>query len=239
MKTNHTLICDNCQHENPLFKSTCTNCSHYLRATEVNIDLWKTTWNLFENPTLTIKNIIFAEHKNFVIFLLILFSIKINLINIILNSAFLNNSLISFNISNLLFGTIVVLLVTLLLIKIITIVFNARQKRTRYKDNLALSVYSFVPTILTIIVLLPIEYGIFGLNWFDYNPSPIILKETTAYIFLVIEAIMILWSFFLLGRSYFIQTNSTIKSIGSVFLVIGILFISLNLIFKIYFILST
>lgn len=239
MKSNHTLICDNCQHENPLFQSTCTNCSHYLRAAEVNIDLWKTTWNLFENPTSTIKNIIFSEHKNFVIFLLILFSLKINLINIVLNSAFLSNSIISFNISNLLLGTIVVLLTTLLLVKIITTVFNAPQKRTRFKDNLALLVYSFTPTILAILVLLPIEFGIFGFNWFDYNPSPIILKENTAYVFLVIEAIMILWSFFFLGKSYFIQTNSTIKSIGSVFVFISLLFISLNLIFRFYFSLST
>ena len=238
MKTIHTLICDNCQHENPLFKSTCTNCSHYLRAAEVNIDLWETTWDLFENPTSTIKNIIFAEHKNFVFFLLILFSVKMNLINIIINSALVNNTLISFNISNLLFGSIVFLLTTLLLIKIITLVFNAPQKRTRYKDNLALSIYSFVPTIISLIVLLPIEYGIFGLNWFDYNPSPIVLKETTAYVFLGIEAIMVLWSIFLLGRSYFIQTNSAIKSIGSVIVFISILFILLNIFFMYYFSLS-
>jgi len=239
MKTNHTLICDNCKHENPLFKSTCDNCSHYLRAAEVNLDLWKTIWSLFEKPTSTLRSIIFAEHKNYLVFLLVLFSIKINLINIVLNSAFLDNPFVKFSSSNLLFGSIFILVVTLILIKLITTTFNIGKKRTRFKDNLALTVYSFTPTVLAVIFLLPIEYAIFGINWFDYNPSPIIIKETTAYIFLIIELLMIVWSLFLLGRSFLIQTNSNAKAVASLVFLIAILFLSLNIIFSIYFSLLT
>ncbi len=229
MKTNHITTCDNCKTENPLYKVTCKECGHYLRSTVVNIDLWETIWNLFEHPTLTIKNVVFAEHKNFVTFLLILLSIKLYFTFTIFNSAFLGT--ISYLSSkHILYATSLILVLILLLQKIITIFFNAPKKRTRYKDNLALVAYSFVPTILTLVFLTPIEYGIFGEHWFDYNPSPLLIKEGTAYVLLAIEAIMFLWSLFLLVKSYYIQSGSILKSVGSTFLFLFVLVITINFI---------
>ena len=80
-------ICSNCGVENPLYLKNCLNCKHYIRTAVVNIDLWRTIYQLFENPRKALKNIIYAEHKNFIIFLLFFFSIKLFLFSISIQSA--------------------------------------------------------------------------------------------------------------------------------------------------------
>jgi len=228
MKTKHTIICENCKHENVLYQSTCKECGHYLRSTVVNIDLWNTVWSLFEKPTKTIKKIIFAQHKNFLLFLLFFLSVKTYLVFTVLHTAFGENYKISFSILNGFYCAIVSFITILLFVKVITIIFNTPNIITRYKDNLVLTVYSFVPTFLAMFILTPIEYGIFGIHWFDYNPSPFLIKEATAYILIIIEILMLLWSLFLLGRSYFIQSASIVKTIGSICLFISSIFFVLK-----------
>ena len=70
-------ICSNCSKENPLYFKNCSDCKHYMRSAVVNIDLWSTIYQIFENPRKTLKNIIYAEHKNFIIFLLLFVSMKL------------------------------------------------------------------------------------------------------------------------------------------------------------------
>jgi len=215
MKKTNIQICDNCQKENPLYRETCLECGHYLRKTVVNIDLWSTIWKLFETPQKVIKNIIYAEHKNFVFFLLLLLSVKFYSLFVIvkfsfnplaeeLNNFFLNASVI----------TIIFFIALLIFAKIITILISLKEKKiVRFKDNISVITYSFVPLILISIVLFPIEYGIFGKQWFTSNPSPLIIKKNAAYLLYGIEIFMLLWSLFILYLSFYIQSNSKIKAV--------------------------
>lgn len=237
MKKTNIQICDNCKKENPLYRETCLECGHYLRKTVVNIDLWSTIWKIFETPKKVIKNIIYAEHKNFVFFLLLLLSIKFysffvivkftlnplseELKNFILNAALL---------TGIFFAAIVIFA------KVIALLISIKDKKlVRFKDNISVITYSFVPLILVSIVLFPIEYGIFGKQWFTSNPSPFIIKKNAAYLLYGIEFFMTLWSVFILYLSFYIQSNSKIKAVLFVVLFIimlyGImLFIPLNII---------
>jgi hypothetical protein len=215
MKKTNIQICDNCRKENPLYRETCLECGHYLRKTVVNIDLWSTIWKLFETPQKVIKNIIYAEHKNFVFFLLLLLSVKFYSFFVIvkfslnplaeeLKNFFLNASMI----------TIIFFTALLIFAKIITILINLKEKKiVRFKDNISVITYSFVPLILISIVLFPIEYGIFGKQWFTSNPSPLIIKKNAAYLLYGIEIFMLLWSLFILYLSFYIQSNSMIKAV--------------------------
>jgi hypothetical protein len=64
-----------------------------------------------------------------------------------------------------------------------------------------------------------LELIFFGQYLFSRNPSPFVIKETTAYVMLVLEILMIFWSFFLSIMSLFTLTKSRFYSVT-----MGILF---------------
>ncbi len=237
MTQTNIQICDNCKKENPLYRETCLECGHYLRKTVVNIDLWSTIWKLLENPKSAIKNIIYAEHKNFTMFLLFLLSLKLYSFSVILKFMLhpLKSELINITQNSIIYIAIFLLSI-IIFSKILTKIVNiSSPELVRFKDNLSIIVYSFVPILLISFILLPIEYAMFGKQWFIGNPSPIIIKKSAAYVFYGIESIMVIWCAFILFLSFKIQTNSNIKAIlflAIFFLMIGgiMFFIPLNII---------
>lgn len=228
-------ICSNCGNENPLYFKNCSGCKHYIRSAVVNIDLWSTIYQIFENPRKSLKNIIYAEHKNFMIFLLFFISIKLFLFSTSIQSAlspFPNES--NFNVYNLILLTAIYTLIILLCVKLLTVSLNKISK-TRFKDNLALFVFSTIPIIFSLFILTPVEYGIFGEHWFVFNPSPFMIKNNLAYILLGLEVLMILWSITILFKAFHIQSNSKLFSIivtfiFTVFFAIAIMFIPYKMI---------
>ncbi len=216
MKNYNTIKCSNCGENNFLFEKNCIKCKHYLRPAVVNIDLWQTIWMLFENPKKSITNIIMAEHKNFVVFLLTILSLKLFLISLTLQSAFgLNNNRTSDStILNIVLLTFIYSIIIISFSFVIKRLFS-KSIKTRFKDNLTIIVYSFIPIIFSLFILTPVEYGIFGKHWILYNPSPFLIKSTFAYLFTGLEIIMILWSLLILFIGLKIQTNSIIASLVS------------------------
>jgi hypothetical protein len=216
-------ICSNCGVENPLYFKNCSGCKHYIRSVVVNINLWSTIYQIFENPRKSLKNIIYAEHKNFMIFLLFFISVKLFLFSYSVQSA-LNTSIneSNFNFYNLLLITALYAFIISLFIKLLTLLLNKFNK-TRFKDNLALFVFSSIPIIFSLFILTPVEYGIFGEHWFVFNPSPFVIKTNLAYILIGLEALMILWSITILYKAFHIQSNSKLFSIV-VTLLFGIIF---------------
>ncbi len=203
-------ICSNCGSQNPLYVKNCSNCKHYIRTAVVNIDLWHTIYQLFENPRKTLKNIIYAEHKNFIIFLLFFFSIKLFLFSLSIQSGLkLNTGVSNFIIYNFLLLTVIYAILILFSIKVLTILLNKLSK-TRFKDNLSLFIFGSIPIIISLFILTPVEYGIFGEHWFIFNPSPFIIKTNLAYILAGLEVLMILWSITIIFKAFHIQSNSKI-----------------------------
>lgn len=221
MKKPNFNICSNCGSENPLYQKNCVSCKHYMRATVVNIDLWQTFYYLFENPQKALTNIIYAEHKNFLIFLLLFVGLKFLLFSFSIQSWLkINITDTDYFVYNFMLQTAIYLTIILLLTKILTFLINTKGK-SRYKDNLAIIVYSFTPLILSLFILTPVEYGIFGVHWFLFNPSPFIIKETIAYILIFLEISMIIWSLYIQFQAYFIQSKSSIFSFFMIVLFYG------------------
>lgn len=228
-------ICSNCGTENPLYLKNCFECKHYIRAAVYNIDFWNTVYAVFENPRKTLQNIIYAEHKNFMIFLLFFIGIKLFLFSHSIQSALSKiPDESNFILYNLLLVTAVYVIIILICVWLLTLLLNKRSK-TRFKDNLALFVYSFIPIVISLFILTPAEYGIFGEHWFVFNPSPFVIKSNLAYIFSFLETLMIIWSITILFKAFHIQSDSKLFSIIATIILITvisivIIFIPFNLI---------
>ncbi len=215
----NVIVCKNCGEENPFYKLTCVKCSSYLRSRVPNIDLWHTINNIFESPVKTFEDIIHAEHKNFVILLSIIMSIKFLLISFqIKNALFGKGYSESVLFSNLLTFIVIFFAFLLVLSLILTVLNNILGLHTKFKNNYSILVYSFIPQIAATVILLPVEIALFREYWFTFNPTPLLIKPTVTYFLLAIEGIMVVWSWLLFIFATYAQSKNKIYS-----LVVGLL----------------
>ena len=209
------IVCKNCKTSNPFHQLTCLNCKGYLRERVYNLDLWKLLEQLIESPIKGFTKIIHSEQKNFIIFIIVLVSIKffINTIFFFLINA--QNNLSSLNgIRNyfiILTSVTLIILIFTILIKITNRLLN---NITRIKDIFSILSYTLVPNIFALVILFPLELIFFGEYLFSNNPSPFLIKEIAAYIMLVLEILMILWTYFFSIMALFTLTKSIIYSVS-------------------------
>jgi hypothetical protein len=210
----HRITCSNCSAENPPYAYTCKNCNSFLRERVFNIDLWKVMGLLIESPKKAMEMIVFSEHKNFIIFILIIIAVKM-----LVNTRFISLiSLGSFNPSaSLYLSYLIVFGIVLVYLVLFSICFTSLNKllqiTTRFMDNFALLTYSLLPNVFGIIFLFIIELVVFGEYLFSINPTPFVIKGITAYIFAGAEIFLIVWSILLSFKAFKVQTDSLLYSI--------------------------
>ncbi|MDA3861611.1 MAG: hypothetical protein PF445_10325 [Melioribacteraceae bacterium] len=192
----------------------CDNCGALLRDKYPNIDLFSTIWSLIESPTSGLKKIIFADHKNYQIFILFPLVIKLVFTSFFLQSLFLEpvNYQKYFSV-NFGIGAGFVTFLILLFPFLLKILLYNKSVITRYKDNLAITIYSHIPLVIFLLLVLPIEFALFGRFWIFSNPSPFMIKATAAYVFSFMEILAFVWTLILFGISIKIQSNSKSYSI--------------------------
>ncbi|MEG8947381.1 hypothetical protein [Rosettibacter firmus] len=208
----NVILCSNCNYENPFYALICKNCKAFLRTKIPNIDLWITIGKLIESPKLAFENIIHAEHKNYLLTLIFLSVTKIS-INLFTLNNIINFCESSAYLKDILFISLYAIMLFIIMTTLITLSNNFFKLKNRFKDNIAIYTFSFIPIIFSLMILTPVEYAIFGNYWFTSNPSPLIIKKVPAYILYFIEAIFILWSYLLFIISSFVQTRNLIYSI--------------------------
>lgn len=210
------LVCSKCQTENPFYGLICTNCKSYLRERINNLDLWEILARLVDNPISAFKKIIQSEHKNFITFILFFTSLKLFIDARFLSLTFHKGEGLW---NNLLTGFLIVLFALVILV----LIFSAALKyinemmnlKTRIRDNSAILIYSFIPYIFALFILLPLELVIFGGSLFSNNPSPFVIKNTLAYTFAILEGLCVLWTAALSILAMYSQSRSIIYSIIS------------------------
>lgn len=209
MSYKNDIICNSCGSRNPEYEYKCSNCKSFLRDRIVNIDLGETLIRIIDSPNDTFRKIKFSEHKNYIFFLLLFLSIRFLIISRFISVPFVYETiklntllliLISFGITIILF-----LFLSFLLQKI----FLLLSIRARFKDILAVIIYSLLPNIFALFILFPIELVFYGEYLFSNNPYPYQIKESVFYFLLVIEALTILWSIFLayIGVKEFVKSK--------------------------------
>lgn len=222
----NTQVCKSCGTENPFYVSTCKKCNFIIRDKIVNIDLWSAIARLLENPVIAFRSIIQAEHKNFVVSIILFASVKFSIDTAFLSMLLYNRGYEGGSIfSNLILAIILLVIILFLYSFIIKIITKASEAKTRLKDNLAVFTYSIMPHSLALCIVFPIEIAVFGANMFSTNPSPFLLKPPLAYILSGFEVLIFIWSIFLAVVGMYSQTRS--KAFGiSAGLIFNILLLS-------------
>lgn len=165
-------------------------------------------------PVKTAWLLIFSEHKNYISLILFLASFKIILNSVMLINLFgYDTETLQLSISRLLLLSIVPMVIISLISFLITRINIFLGLENRLKDNLTVYSYSFVPLILVLCVLTPVEFALFGSYWFTFNPSPFLMKPASALVLIGIEGLFLLWGQVLVITSTYAQSKNIFYSI--------------------------
>lgn len=224
------ITCNKCSTVNPLYTSICINCKSYLRERVVNIDLWKTIGLLIEDPSSAFRQIIFAENKNFIIFITLFIALKNLLITRFLSVPFLGKEGVS---TSFIISYLIILTYTLLLFIGFTflqkIYFKRLKTILRVKDIYASNVYAFVPFVIGLFLIFPIELVVLGGDIFSNNPTPFQIKPTVSYLLAGFEVFTFIWSVVLLNKSIRFVSGKILTPI-----LLTVLFLSLSILSYIF-----
>ncbi len=201
MKYIEQITCQKCSHINPLYTSICQNCKSYLRERVVNIDLWKTIGQLIEDPINAFRQIIFAENKNYLLFILILITIKNLIVSRFYSVPFLGKEGVT---SSLFLSYLMIFILTLFVLIAFTyllkILFKKIKIDLRFKDIFSVNIYSFIPFIIGLAFIFPVDLVVLGGDLFSNNPNPFQIKPTVSYMLAGFEILSFLWSIYLVFK---------------------------------------
>lgn len=228
--------CSKCQHENAPYQSICENCKAYLREKIVNIDLWITIQKLIETPFEAFRIIVYAEHKNFMFFLLLVISIKNLIVTRFISIPELGKEGVTTSIAFLLFFSFLITIGFIFLISSVqSKIFQKSNVKLRTIDVMALNSYSQIPLVFSLVLIFPVEMIVLGADLFSNNPYSFQIKPVITYILFFVEIVMVIWSFLLYYFSIrFAGFSKMISSISTLIVFImwsAILFISSKVIF--------
>jgi len=189
--------CPNCKTQNPFYQLVCKNCKAYVREKVFNIDFWNTFWHMFDSPIKFLQNVVFADHKNFLLFTLLLLSFKYSVNSFLLTNIFRPKLNLTSDVLNnmfyLILGFIIIFIFYSFTLKYLLKLFKVE---TRVKDNLAVLVFSQSSILFSLFFVFPVQLGVFGVHWFIFNPSPLMIKQNVAYALFILESILWGWGLY-------------------------------------------
>jgi len=222
------VTCPNCSSENPYYKETCSSCNSFIRDKISNLDLWNIVGLLIENPVKAFRQIIYSQHKNFILFILFFVSIKF-----LINARFISLLTIGrfTTTTSLPLSFLLILLFLTALLALFAIIFTRLNSSfgfsTRFKDIFSIVTYAQLPHVFGLAILFPIELIIFGDYIFSLNPSPFVIKEMIAYTLLTVEVLLILWSIFLSVAAFYVHYREIVPALLSSLIFNGLLILLL------------
>jgi hypothetical protein len=219
------ILCTVCQTENDKFAVICKKCGSFLQNRIPNLDLFDTLWRIIENPRKAFSAIMLAEHKNYSFFLYVLFGISISFFGFWyfkIGDRFDN---VLFLISwALLIGLPLGCVLCLIISTIHWLLSKLMGGRATFRTSVGITSYSFMPFILIMMLLLPIELMTFGMYFFSFNPHPITIKPVSYIVLIGLNAFLVLWAYILLIIGTYVGDQiSFLKSIIIVTLLYGII----------------
>lgn len=186
------IICKKCKAQNQLSSLNCLNCSQILRDRVVNLDFLKIVSLLIENPVKGFNYIILSENKNFITLFLFFFIFKTSLLNYSI-SPYLGLYIRYFPLT--LFYTVIITILLIVFIIILTkFLLRLILVKLRIKDYFALIIYPLFPFFFSLVLLSLLELAVFGNYLFEISPTPFEIKPALAYIFVIFEILLLLWS---------------------------------------------
>ena len=195
------ITCPVCGKDNNDLLTTCTSCRSYLQAKVDALDLFATLWQLIENPQVAFKRISLAINKNYVVFLNSLFGIAAAYFLFwFFKAGDAVPNLFLLLLAGLVGGPFLGIAFAALTSLISVWLGRRLGGDGNVRNTFAVCAYSFVPIILSLVFVFPVEMGVFGLPFFGTNPPASVLKPNIYTILVSLNLVSILWTFILLAR---------------------------------------
>ncbi len=204
------IVCPVCGTENDNLAVTCMECRSYLQGKVDNLNLFGTVWGLIESPRATLRRIVLARHKNYVLFLSALFGIALvygliwfkKLGNRITDPALIMGI-------GLLAGPVAGIACAFLLGGALAALSRLYGGKAGFRNAHALVAYASVPVILSLVFVFPVELAVFGRDFFGTNPHPMVVAPITYLMLIGLDALCIIWGWILLAEGALIASSVT------------------------------
>jgi len=204
------IRCTVCGTDNDDLAVLCRSCKSYLQTKVDTLDLFGTIWLLIEAPRRAMKRIVLARYKNYVYFLSALFGISF-----VYTAMWYRNlgkmypDLFVLLVGGLLIGPLVGILFVLLSSIVLSAFSRLLGGKATRRNTFAVVAYSTVPIVFSLVFVLPVEVGVFGLSFFDNNPSPLVLKPVEYVVLIGLDILAVVWSWILLVEGIVIANGFT------------------------------
>lgn len=193
------LTCPVCGAQNDDLAVTCRSCKSYLQAKVDTINLFSAIWGLMESPRPTFKKIVLSGQKNYVLILgalqgvaaLLAFARWQNL------GQGIDTSLVLGLATAL--GAFAGIAIQFILAGFVLQVARSLGGKGTLRNTRAVIAYAGIPLVLWLVILVPIEFGIFGRYLFEGNPSPAVIAPVLYYVLSGIEVLLLAASLYLLA----------------------------------------
>ncbi|MEX2117112.1 MAG: Yip1 family protein [Bacteroidota bacterium] len=219
------IRCPACSFENDEFATICSKCRAFLQNRIPNLNFFDTSWGILESPFKTFKTIGIAEHKNYALFLFCCFGIAISFTAAwflklgVFFETLLDLIPFTFGLGVILGGVFAIVLPVVH--QKVTKVMGATS---HVRQSYGVLAYSFVPILLSLILVLPIELLTFGMYMFTSNPHPAVIKPVSYYVLLGFDILLGTWAVVLaVTGTRVVQRVSVIRSVFAITVLLGIL----------------
>ncbi len=158
------------------------------------MDFFSTAWKIIESPRQAFREITLAEHKNYSLALYASFGICA----VFIGFWFFKAAEVFEQLLYLIFAGIFGGMLLGVLLAPIGAGFHATfcliaGKNASFRGSLGITAYSFVPVMISLAVVLPIELLTFGLYMFSNNPHPYAIKPVEYTVLVGADVIVGIW----------------------------------------------
>ena len=193
------ISCGICGAENDEFATVCRSCRSFLQAKVDTLDLFSTLWGLMDSPARTFRRVVLSRHKNYVVPLSMLAGTSVAydvlwLGNLGGRFSGLGQILLIGFLGGIILGLLGIACLSFLLL----IAGKLLGGRATFRGQFAANAYALSPLSVFLLITLPIETGVFGVYFYDHNPSPYVINPVSYVIVCVLHGIPVIASVVLL-----------------------------------------
>lgn len=192
------IACSICQTSNHHLQTICVKCHAFLQTRTENLDLFGTAWKLIERPRSAFRTIAIAEHKNYGLLISAAAGVSLAFAMLwVLKAGEGGQTLFGVISLGVTIGPMAGIVVALLLSTCVKVFARLLGSFASFRNAFAVIAYTFIPLVLALVFIFPIELLTFGNFFFMRNPSPFLLKPASYVILIALNAAFVIWSFLL------------------------------------------
>ena len=192
------IFCSVCAHPNDDLDTVCAQCGSFIQDRIPNLDFFSTMWQVVESPRDAFHKIIVAEHKNYVLFLMMFLGVGTSFALLWARHAGNEfDNLIYLLLLGYVIGLGIALPVGFMMALTMHFLLKLFGGKGVMKNTYAVFGWSLTPIMLSVSLILPIELASIGLRLFSTNPSPMDVKPVVYLVLLFFDVFACVWSMYL------------------------------------------